>query len=313
MPLEQVCDNSDITADAKGIFCEMANPSIKREPTQLAQAVLRFAKTNPEWGQFTVARALSEAGMVVSPSGVRSIWKRYGLETDYKRLLAVKQGRAGRILSTAQLETLKRKRRSNVLKAKADPSESFTEVRREELLLAAARIFSKKGFAAASLREICAIAGIKPTSLYYHFRSKESLFAAVHKIGMQRTNSAIDHAIKDISDPWMRLESACATAMKFILDASDLAVVVRVDPSRRFKPALQRQINHDRSAFEDRFRRIVDDLHLDSKVDRSLFRLSLLGAMNWSSSWYRPGRRSPEEIGLRMITDIFGAARRPIR
>lgn len=288
----------------------MANSPLKREPTQLAQAVLRFAKTNPDWGQFTVARELTKAGIAVSPSGVRSIWKRYGLETDYKRLLAVKQGQSDRVLSTTQMETLKRKRRSNALKAKADPSESFTEVRREELLQAAAKIFSKKGFAAASLREICAIAGIKPTSLYYHFRSKESLFAAVHKIGMQRTNSAIDLAVKDISDPWMRLEAACATAMKFILDASDFAVVVRVDPSRRFKPALQRQINQDRAAFEERFRLIVDDLPLDPGVDRSLFRLALLGAMNWSSSWYKPGRRSPEEIGLKMITDIFGVARK---
>lgn len=267
--------------------------------------MIEYAKANPDAGQFTVSRELAKIGVQVSPSGVRSIWKRFGLETGYKRLIARKGEPSGPALSETQLDSLKRHRRSRALKARASDNESLTELRRDELLQAAAKVFSKKGFNSASLREICASAGIQPTSMYYHFRSKETLFAAVHRIGMQRTCSAIDAATADIEDPWEKLEAACGTAMSYVLDSSDLAAVVRVDPTIRFKAALQRQINADRAAYEDRFRKIIGELDLPPHVDRSLFRLALLGAINWSSAWYKPGRWTPEQIGRKFIAEIF--------
>lgn len=277
----------------------------KSSRSTVVDAVIEYARAHPDAGQFTVSRELAKAGVKVSPSGVRSIWKRFGLETSYQRLTALKGEASGLALSETQLDTLKRQRRSRALKARAGLNETLTEVRRDELLQAAAKVFSKKGFNGASLREICSSAGIQPTSMYYHFRSKESLFAAVHKIGMQRTNRAIDAAIAHLRDPWEKLEAACGTAMSYVLDSSDLAVVVRVDPTLKFKPALQRQVNADRAAYEGRFRDIINDLDLPLHVDRTLFRLVLLGAINWSSTWYKIGRWTPEEIGRKFITEIF--------
>jgi AcrR family transcriptional regulator len=288
----------------------IAKPA-KKQRHSLSNAVLEFVQANPGAGQFTVSRELGKRGIKVSPSGVRSILKRNGLETGYKRLVAFKEGALGHELSEDQLATLKRKRKSNALRARASQSETLSEIRRDELLQAAAKIFSKKGFAAASLREICGMAGIQPTSLYYHFRSKESLFAAVHKIGMERANKAIDASVVELSDPWQRLEAACATAMSFILDSSDYAIVVRVDPSMRLEPALQRQINQDRLDYERRFRRLITDLPLEGGIDRSLFRLALLGAMNWSVYWYKQGRWAPAEIGRRLAKDVFRATSAP--
>ncbi|MDR1051706.1 MAG: TetR/AcrR family transcriptional regulator [Deltaproteobacteria bacterium] len=42
-------------------------------------------------------------------------------------------------------------------------------------------LFAKKGFDAVSIRDIAAVIGIKPSSLYNHFESKEALFDAVIK------------------------------------------------------------------------------------------------------------------------------------
>lgn len=41
---------------------------------------------------------------------------------------------------------------------------------------AAMRLFAEKGYAGASTREICEVAGITKPVLYYHFRSKEHLY-----------------------------------------------------------------------------------------------------------------------------------------
>jgi AcrR family transcriptional regulator len=48
---------------------------------------------------------------------------------------------------------------------------------REEILEAAAQLFSENGYAATSTRSIALAVGIKQASLYYHFASKEDILA----------------------------------------------------------------------------------------------------------------------------------------
>lgn len=47
---------------------------------------------------------------------------------------------------------------------------------RERLLVAALTLFTQRGYAAASVREICAAAGVTKPVLYYYFGSKEGLY-----------------------------------------------------------------------------------------------------------------------------------------
>jgi AcrR family transcriptional regulator len=49
------------------------------------------------------------------------------------------------------------------------------------IVLESTVLFAKKGFDAVSIRDIAAVIGIKPSSLYNHFESKEALFDAVIK------------------------------------------------------------------------------------------------------------------------------------
>jgi len=281
----------------------------RAKPQTLEDEVLRFALAHPELGQFSAARALTQEGVPVSASTVRNIWKKHGLETSYQRLTARTQESAhapSAPLSDTQRTLLKRERFNRKLMAQArQKSEPLSELRREQLLLAAAKIFAQKGYAATSLREVCAAAGIQPASLYYHFPSKEELFATVHALGMARILSVLDETAARYDDPWTRLEEATATALKFMLDASELAVVVRVDTSARFRPSLQRRLDADRAAYEDRFRALIDALPVHDSADRTLLRLALLGAINWTHVWYRPGRLSPEEIGRGFIRSMF--------
>jgi AcrR family transcriptional regulator len=53
------------------------------------------------------------------------------------------------------------------------------ETRRESILLAAAAAFARRGFAATSMDDVAAEAGITRLILYRHFDSKEGLYTAV--------------------------------------------------------------------------------------------------------------------------------------
>ncbi|MDP6341935.1 MAG: TetR/AcrR family transcriptional regulator [Alphaproteobacteria bacterium] len=172
--------------------------------------------------------------------------------------------------------------------------------RREVLLEAAAKRFMRNGFAAASMREIAADAGMQAGSIYYHFPSKTELLVAVHEEGMRRIRDAVTEALSGTREPWQRLEEACVAHLNVLLGGGDFfnAVMREMpsgdDPSRR-------QVTRLRDEYEAIFDRLLDDLGLPAGVDRHTLRLMLLGAMNWSHTWYRPGSDTPEKIARRFV------------
>jgi AcrR family transcriptional regulator len=272
------------------------------------EAALAFARQHPEIGQFRASRELRIRGVRLSPSGVRAIWKRHGLETSYHRLLAKQRatGPDDAVLTEAQRARLQRARVSRrVLASAGADADSLSDVRRGQLLLAAARVFSRRGYDGASLREICAAAGILPGSLYYHFKSKEDLFVTVHAEGFREINAAVDRALDGRTDPWERLEAACAAHLAELVSGNEVAVVTGTSLFQPARPALQRRLNRERDAYEDRFRGLTDALPLPPDVDRTLLRLTLLGALNWTRIWYRPGRKTPPAIAHHLVTTLL--------
>ena len=59
------------------------------------------------------------------------------------------------------------------------------EITAERILDAAERLFAERGYGATTLRDVAASVGIRNPSLYNHFRSKESLYAAVLERGIR--------------------------------------------------------------------------------------------------------------------------------
>jgi AcrR family transcriptional regulator len=56
---------------------------------------------------------------------------------------------------------------------------NHTSDTKERILLAAVILFAKRGYAAVSVRDIAKEVGIKASSLYYHYTSKDEIFADI--------------------------------------------------------------------------------------------------------------------------------------
>jgi AcrR family transcriptional regulator len=173
--------------------------------------------------------------------------------------------------------------------------------RRQDLLDAAARLFARQGFHAASMRDIARAVGMLPGSLYYHFTSKDELLLAVYGEGVRRIAERVDAAVARAQTPWARLEAACAAHAEMLLDgAGDYAqVVIRVRPQDC--AAMEARLTALRDAHEDRFKALFAALELPAGTDRRALRLMLLGALNWSQTWYRPGGDSPGAIARHFL------------
>jgi TetR/AcrR family transcriptional regulator len=62
---------------------------------------------------------------------------------------------------------------------------------RERLMQAAAELFSRKGYAATSVREIVAAAGVSKPVLYYYFKNKEGIYHEIIRFGLGKVGGLI--------------------------------------------------------------------------------------------------------------------------
>jgi transposase InsO family protein len=83
-----------------------------RMDESIERAIVAFAVENPAAGQVRVSNELRKRNIVVSPTGVRSVWLRTGLQTFRLRLAALEKKAAeeGLVLTEAQVAALERKR-----------------------------------------------------------------------------------------------------------------------------------------------------------------------------------------------------------
>lgn len=83
-----------------------------RVEESVEQAIVALALDNPAAGQVRVSNELRKQNILVSPTGVRSVWLRHGLQTFKRRLAALEKKAAeeGLLLTEVQVAALERKR-----------------------------------------------------------------------------------------------------------------------------------------------------------------------------------------------------------
>lgn len=169
------------------------------------------------------------------------------------------------------------------------------------VLDAAAALFADKGYVGTSMRDIAQACGMLAGSLYYHFAAKEDLLVAVYERGVEELISNVRTAVMKESDPWARLQVACAAHLETVLRRSDYAqVLIRVLPDD-VAPAKAR-LRGLRDQYEQQFSGLIGALPLANGTDRKTLRLMLIGALNWSRFWFDAGgRETPRSLARKFV------------
>ena len=88
--------------------------------------------------------------------------------------------------------------------------------RREAVILAAAKqVFADEGLEGASLRAIAVRAGYTPAALYFHFESKEAIYAEVLKASLTSLGAAVDQAVAQTRTSAQKLKAAAMSFFRF--------------------------------------------------------------------------------------------------
>ncbi|MGE0845219.1 MAG: TetR family transcriptional regulator [Flavobacteriaceae bacterium] len=100
-------------------------------------------------------------------------------------------------------------------KTAAKRRQAVGEHKRALILDAARRVFEREGLEGASLRAIAAEAGYTPAALYFHFDSKEAVYADLLTQSIDRLREAVDRAVAGAKDAPGRLEAAALAFFGF--------------------------------------------------------------------------------------------------
>lgn len=98
---------------------------------------------------------------------------------------------------------------------RAERRQAVSDHKRALILEAAREVFAAEGLEGASLRAIAARAGYTPAALYFHFDSKEAIYAEVLQGSLAALGQAVDDAIAKASEPEDRLRAAAMAFFRF--------------------------------------------------------------------------------------------------
>ncbi|HXK34700.1 MAG TPA: helix-turn-helix domain-containing protein [Dehalococcoidia bacterium] len=100
---------------------------------------------------------------------------------------------------------------------------------RKQILDASLRLFSEKGFARTSVRDIAQAAGITDAAIYYHFASKRELFEAlIEERGFTQALENLERA-EIVVGPREAIPLLATLALEFIYQNRDLMKVMMVE------------------------------------------------------------------------------------
>lgn len=90
--------------------------------------------------------------------------------------------------------------------------------KRELILDAAKLVFAEEGLEGASLRAIAERAGYTPAALYFHFESKEAIYAEVLRASLGALGAAVDRAVAQTKSPQQKLKAAAMSFFQFYVE-----------------------------------------------------------------------------------------------
>ena len=191
-----------------------------------------------------------------------------------------------------------------------NPKNGAADNRRGALVRAAAVLFREKGFDGTTIRDIAGAVGMQSGSPFYHFANKHELLLAVMeeglRVGLERTRAVVDAPGLVAADRFRRLVRVHFGILHET--GSDFIAVMLYD-WRSLPAPYRRRIVELKDRYDAIWQETIDELHRQGRLraDAKLARLMILGAINFSATWYRTKPRAKNAFDLDALAEQTAA------
>ena len=191
------------------------------------------------------------------------------------------------------------------------PRGTLNQARFEEVMQAAADVFSEKGYVAATLQDIATRVGMLKGSLYYYIESKEDLlYELLRRAHLQGVSFVVEDPETAASDPPSRIADLIR---RWLLGVWSLPSPLRIteyefdhrylEPKRRAEILSMRR--HITQSVQDIIDAGIRDGSFHHSVDPYAAACTLLRVVNTTGRWYRPGGSVTWEQATDWIVGLF--------
>ena len=182
-------------------------------------------------------------------------------------------------------------------------------LRQSAILDAAAEAFSRVGYEATSIDYVADQIQATKGSVYFYYRSKGDLFAAVHRRAMEMSLESVapiaadlalgaDQRLRRMAVEHTRLMMEYTSYQRVTVQGVEMHLTGSLTDAQRAE--MQRLIVM-RDEYEALFREVIEEgivAGIFKSVDSHLLVKPLLGALNWTTMWYR---RQPGETDMQRL------------
>jgi AcrR family transcriptional regulator len=181
------------------------------------------------------------------------------------------------------------------------------ETRKRQIEDVASSLFSAKGYAATSVRDIARAIDLQGGSLYAHIASKEDVLWNIVSRAAERFHLAVRPLANGEEPAAERLRKMIRAHVYVITDDSEHALVF-LHEWRFLGPERRARIARQRDAYEAYWRAVIAEGMVEGELrdcDPKMAGLGILSALNGIAQWYRPhGPLAPDAIA-KSFADLF--------
>ena len=174
------------------------------------------------------------------------------------------------------------------------------DARRREVVATAAKLFAERGYDSTSMSELTEATGLAAGGLYHYIEGKDDLLIAICDELLEPLLERAREIVAAEAPPVEQLRELVGAWVAHVVEHRDHMLVFTQERQAIESEPRWRRVRSQRKAFEQ----IVDEVLARGEADgsmtftdRRLSLLALLGMVNYTAQWVRPGGRlAPEEI-----------------
>ena len=181
------------------------------------------------------------------------------------------------------------------------------EIRRGELLGAAAGVFADHGYDSTSMAQLANQVGLAAGGIYHYFAGKEQLLVAICDELVDPLLARAREVVAAEQPPSEQLGTLVGLWVFHVVEHRDHMLVFQQKRHAIEHGAQWRGVRRSRKEFE----RLVEDVLVRAAphLDRRLALAALLGMVNHTAQWYDPrGRLDSSEIAAGYVELLLGGA-----
>jgi AcrR family transcriptional regulator len=170
-------------------------------------------------------------------------------------------------------------------------------LRVDQVLETATRLFTERGYDAASVRDIAAALAMRPSSLYHHFAGKQHILFAIC-FGLQSDfNAALMPLFHQGKGPVETIRDVLAEHIRFSL-ARRGEVLVNTRERRSLPRELLGQVNSLRRQYRDALVAVIEQGRRQGQFtvpDPKLAAMAVFDMVNGMFQWFAPRDRADQQ------------------